>query len=379
MRVVQVSSYIDPLARSPEQLLAAWPALVDVAVAAARTDVEVCVVQAARVDAQIRRDGVTFRFVTERPVTKVRRQLGHWAFPLPHNSTRQLAELRPDVIHFHGLSFPLHVRYLRRHLHVPLLVQDHADRVPPRWRRALSRHGLAAVSGAAFTVHSQAERFIEAGVLPASALIFEVLESSSHFTPGDMSEARAATGLRGDPCLLWLGHLDANKDPLTILAALSRIAAQLPDPHLWCCYLTAPLLAQVRGRIDRDAQLRGRVHLLGRRPHSEVERLLRAADFLVQGSHREGSGYAVIEALACGTTPLVTDIPSFRRITGGGTFGALSPPGDVAAMSDALLRWSRRDRQHLRRAARAHFEATLSFDALGRELRTAYEALVARG
>ena len=83
----------------------------------------------------------------------------------------------------------------------------------------------------------------------------------------------------------------------------------------------------------------------------------------------------LIDALACGTTPLVTDIPSFRRITGEGEFGALVPVGDAAALAAAIRDWSRRDRPELRRRARAHFEREMSLDAIGGQLRVAYDAL----
>jgi glycosyltransferase involved in cell wall biosynthesis len=110
-----------------------------------------------------------------------------------------------------------------------------------------------------------------------------------------------------------------------VLDAVARAVSALRDPQLWCSYLSAPLLAHVKARIAADPRLTGRVHLLGSRPRDEVEPLLRAADFLVQGSHVEGSGFAVIEALACGTTPIVTDIPSLRWITGNGSVGGLCP------------------------------------------------------
>ena len=42
---------------------------------------------------------------------------------------------------------------------------------------------------------------------------------------------------------------------------------------------------------------------------ARVEELMRAADIFTLGSHREGSGYALTEALACGLPPVVTDIP----------------------------------------------------------------------
>jgi glycosyltransferase involved in cell wall biosynthesis len=96
-------------------------------------------------------------------------------------------------------------------------------------------------------------------------------------------------------------------------------------------------------------------------------------------SHVEASGYSLIEALSCGTTPLVTDIPSFRRICGEGRAGSLTPVGDARAMADAMIAYAGRDRVSLRAAARAHFEEALSFDAIGRQLRGVYQTLLRRG
>lgn len=371
MHVLHVGFQLDPLQRAPEELLAAWPTLADVARAASGSGVRVTVVQAAHRDAIIERDGIVYHFVAGD--LRATRRAPSW----PRAHARRARSLRPDLVHVQGLSFPLQTRSLARALPgVPILVQDHADRPPPRWKRPLHRWGLAPIAGAAFTTRCQAAPFVEAGVLRRGLPVFEVLESSSRFTPGDATEARRRTGLVGDPCLLWLGRLDGNKDPLTVLAAFDRALDALPDARLWCCYTGAPLLEMVRARLAADARLGERVRLLGAVPHATIQKLLRAADFLVLGSHREGSGYAVIEALACGTTPLVTDIPSFRRITEGGAFGALSPPGDAETMARALVEWAARDRVALRRAARAHFERALSFDAMGAELRAAYRALV---
>ena len=228
-----------------------------------------------------------------------------------------------------------------------------------------------------FTHREQARPFVEAGVLPDAMPIFEVLEVSSWFTPGDQDEARRATGLGGEPCLLWIGHLDPNKDPLTVLAAFEAAAPHLADPHLWCCYESTELLQQVRDRVRSSGVLRDRVHLLGRIPHERVEHLGRAADFLIGGSHRESTGVAVVEAMACGATPLVSDIPSLRRITGEGEVGSLTPPGDSPAMTRALLEWAARDRSTLRRRVRKHFEERLSFDAVARQLCDAYEGVLA--
>src|SRR5262249_38074250 len=160
--------------------------------------------------------------------------------------------------------------------------------------------------------------FINAGLLAAHIGIYEIPETSTRFAPGDRTRARAETGIDGDPAVLWVGHLDANKDPLTVLEGISSAARSLPGLRLWCCFGVAPLLRAVQERVAADPHLRDRVQLLGRVSHARIEQLMRAADLFVLGSHREGSGYALIEALACGLSPIVTDIPSFRALTAAG-------------------------------------------------------------
>jgi glycosyltransferase involved in cell wall biosynthesis len=172
--------------------------------------------------------------------------------------------------------------------------------------------------------------------------------------------------------------LDDNKDPLTVLAGVSAAAHALPGLQLWCCFGTAPLLREVRSRIKTDRMLRDRVHLLGCVPHERVEQLMRAADVFVLGSHRESTGYALIEALACGVSPVVTDIPSFRSLTGAGTVGRLWPCDEPHALCEALKSVMARTDSTTRATVRAHFERELSFDSLGAKLATMYQEVLER-
>jgi len=376
VRVAQVSCFVDPLGREPGALLDAWPTLRLVAAAAARAGADVTVIQAAGRDFEAERDGVAFTFVREPAPSAVRRRLGPWSWRPPGRLAQRVAAARPDVLHVHGLGFARQAGRLAHPLPgIPLLAQDHADHPPQPWKRRWLRAGFRRMTAVAFTAEEQAAPFREAGLLRPPTRVFTVPESSSTFVPGDAAAARAATGIDGDPCLLWLGRLDDNKDPLTVLEALALTADSLPRARLWCCYGAAPLLDAVRARVEGDPALRGRVQLLGEQPHPRVETLLRAADFLVQGSRSEGSGYAVLEALACGTTPLVTDIPAFRALTAGGRFGALATPGDARTMARTWIDWAARPRARLRNDVRSHFERELSYDAIGRRLLSIYEAL----
>jgi glycosyltransferase involved in cell wall biosynthesis len=371
LRVVQVSAVRDPRLRTGEEILAAWRTLEMTARASADAGFETVVVQAAWRDEELMRDGVRYRFVRE-PEGAMGRVLRR----LRPRLAGAVRALRPAVVHLQGLAFP-HARQLSG-IGAAVLAQDHSDRVPAGWRRAERRHALRRIDGALFTAAEMARPFFDAGVLRPGLPVLEVMEATSAFTPGDVEEARKRTGIGGDPCILWLGHLDSNKDPLTILDALSLARRTLPELRLWMCFGTAPLEPQVRARLAAEPGLAARVTLLGRVPHTEVEQLCRAADFLVQGSSREATSYALLEALACGCTPLVTDIPALRRMTGGGAIGGLFRPGDVPGLASLLESFSARPRAELRQAARAHFERHLSPAALSRDLGAAYEAAARR-
>lgn len=377
IRSVQVSFYSDPEGRDAETLLQVWHTLPGVAGGVARAGVGVTIVQAATRRQTIERDGVTFHFIAGSDESRMRGGLS-----LPWNPDPILdcvRSLAPDIVHVHGLQYMGAVWQLARALSgVPVVVQDHGVKLPHGLRRLAWRVACRRLAAAIFVAREQTTAFFDAGVFSADLPVFEVMEGSSPFTPGDRDAARRETGLGGDPCLLWTGHLNSNKDPLAALEAFRLAVPRVPDARLWCCFGNAPLLEAVQARIAGDDVLRERVTLLGRRPHAEMERFFRAADFFLQMSHVEASGYSLIEALSCGTTPLVTDIPSFRRICAGGLAGSLTPVGDARAMAEALVDFAGRDRAMLRRTARAQFEEALSFDAIGRQLRGVYETLLRR-
>ena len=369
LHAVQIGFFNDPQGRAPERLLEAWSTLVDVAEAAAGGGVTVSVVQACVHSARLRRNGVAYYF---QPFAG-----GGGADEAA--LTELLRELAPDVLHVHGLAFHREVAALAMSAPgVPIVLQDHASRPPRPWRRARWRRGLAHAAGIAFCAREQAAPFLAAGLLGRHTPVYEIPESTCRFAPGERAAARRLTGVQGDPALLWVGHLDVNKDPLTVLEGVSAAARRLGGLRLYCCFGTAPLLRPVEERIASDAVLAERVTLLGRVPHERVEQLMQAADIFVLGSHREGSGYSLIEALACGLPAVVTDIPSFRALTGAGAVGALWPCGDARALAAALQAVAARAGDEARAAVRAHFERELSFDALGAKLARMYQDLMAR-
>ena len=369
MHVAQLIYTHDRDLTDPDALLNRYSTLTGWSDALVGAGVErVTVMVAFTRDAVVQRGQVAYHFV--RP-----------ALPWPHALTqgrlhRVLADLEPDLLHVNGLSFPVETWRLRRVFpDTPIVLQDHADR-PPRHpaRRVLLRVGLGTANGFLFAAGPQAEPWRAAGLIGADQPVFGVMEGSTRFEPIERDRARAMTGLPGRPALLWVGRLDANKDPLTVLAGFERALPRLGDAHLTMLFHTEELREAIKRRVARSPDLGGRVELR-RVAHERLPAYYSAADLFVLGSHREGSGYALLEAMACGVVPVVTDIPSFRVITGGGEVGALWPSGNAAALATALVRCANTDLRAASRQVRQWFASRLSWPTVGRRARRIYQTV----
>lgn len=343
-------------------------------------EVEVITLQRFSRDLDLERGGVRYRFRAD----------GASPRPRPWSRPRRLLtaarEARADVVHANGLVFPTLLSRLRRTLpaSTPMLVQHHAGG-PPRLgrgisgmlRRALWRHGLGGADAFLFTAAEQAEPWRAAGLIRPGQRVDAIPESSRWVRRVPREEARRRSGIQGQPAVLWVGRLTPHKDPLTVLEGFSQVADALPAAQLTFVHQSDELLPALRARLAADSRLSERVRLAGALPPDALADVYGSADVFVSGSHDEGSGYALLEALSCGLLPVVTDIPSFRALTGGAAVGALWRPGDAAALARALARVASRPLRLQCEAVTRHFEAELSWPAVGRRALALYRQAVA--
>jgi len=386
MNVCYVSTFYPESVTTADEMLARWPLLRRLPPALVSHGHQVTVLAHAGASDVRDLDGANYEFVNPGPVARSVAGIIHrWkprygpAYYLPaFHIVRHLRQLRPDVVHFAGLTLDLHLALVARECRrqsIPLVVHFHGG-VPDRGRLRRIQHWNAAnVDRVLVTTLEQGEPWVSVGDLRADQLV-EVVESSSPFAGMPRREAQTLTGMVGDPVYLSAGRLDAIKDPLTMLRAFERISAVQRDARLYLYYLTDELLNDIVAFLDARPDLAERVALRGRAPLDEMEAIYSSADVLLQASTREWSGLAVIEAMSCGCIPIVTDIPSFRKITDHGRVGRLVPVGDANAMAKAALALTASERGPLSAAAREHFAESLSFDAMARAISGVYVEVV---
>jgi glycosyltransferase involved in cell wall biosynthesis len=372
LHVVCINYEYDNVATSAGTLLDRYETLVGWAAALTDAGARVSVIQAFARDDEIVRNGVLYRFVRDRV----------WYYgrlpARPAHLHDAVAKLKPDIVHVNGLQFGRQASYLRRVMpSVPILVQDHANIPPKRWvRRRILQSGLRDLDAMSFVSRAQARPWLEAGLLHEKQSIFEIMEGSSLFRLKSRAEARARTGLSGAPVCLWVGRLNENKDPLTVINGFAKALPALPNAQLVMVHHTDELLPSIRAWLRENPAAAPNIKLLGELTHAALEDVYNSADLFVLGSHREGSGYAVLEGLACGVMPVLTDIPSFRVLTGNGSVGRLWQVGNSDQLAKCLsesfcgvLAVSPQD-------VRAFFEKNFSWPAIGRHAVAAYRALI---
>ncbi len=289
-------------------------------------------------------------------------------FPLKLNAF--VKSLNPDVVIVNGLHFPLQLIQLRLQLgkKVKIIAQNHAEKPFNGLKKYLQLLAGKYINAYFFASHITGMEWVRKGNIRCEKKIHEVMEVSSVFYPVDKNIAKSKTRVNGEIVFLWAGRLNKNKDPETVLRAFLKFIQFQPNARLYMIYQTAELLPELQCMINAKKEFRDAVILVGEVPHNEMLYWFNSADFIVSGSHHEGSGTAICEAMSCGCVPVITDIDSFRAMTGNGVCGFLYKAGDEKELLSVLLETIKMNTMEMRARTLQQFKNKLSFEAIAAKI-----------
>jgi D-inositol-3-phosphate glycosyltransferase len=172
---------------------------------------------------------------------------------------------------------------------------------------------------------------------------------TQRFHPSDRAAARAAIGVAADACLLlFVGRIEPLKGTDTLLQAvqLLRARGQLP-PQLSLSIIGGDPDQPRESRLaelQRLMELRDELGLgevvtfLGKRAQETLPDYYVAADVVVMPSLYESFGMVALEAMACGTPVVASQVGGLAYLVRDGETGYLVPDRDPAALADRLSR-----------------------------------------
>ncbi len=159
------------------------------------------------------------------------------------------------------------------------------------------------------------------------------------FAPAHAGDDGAAVRQRfsnGRPYLLHLGTLEPRKGLLTLIDAWERLRQMIPSaPDLVLAGAWGWDTGQLKRRLEA-CRPAGAVHIAGYVGDQDAVALLQHTELFMAASEVEGFGLPLAEAICCGAACVATGIPAFEETAGGAAL--LTPPGDPAALAQALAR-----------------------------------------
>jgi D-inositol-3-phosphate glycosyltransferase len=170
----------------------------------------------------------------------------------------------------------------------------------------------------------------------------------SHFYPIPQDEARCVIGVpEKDPMLLFVGRIEPLKGVDTLIRAIAHMRTTgVTDryPHYLAIIGGTPNVDQQEmtsemarlQNLSRELGLGDLIVFLGKRSQSSLPYYYSAADVLIMPSHYESFGMVALEAMACGTPVVASQVGGLAFLIQDGVTGFVVPGGDPIALSERL-------------------------------------------
>ena len=170
----------------------------------------------------------------------------------------------------------------------------------------------------------------------------------SHFYPIPQDEAKSVVGIPAkDPMLLFVGRIEPLKGVDTLIRAIAhmrRTGVTDQYPHYLAIIggdpgIDASLMNTEMGRLQSlcsELGLQDMVIFLGKRSQASLPYYYSAADVLIMPSYYESFGMVALEAMACGTPVVASQVGGLAFLIQDGITGFVVPGGDHLALSERL-------------------------------------------
>jgi glycosyltransferase involved in cell wall biosynthesis len=191
---------------------------------------------------------------------------------------------------------------------------------------------------AAITCDSAAVRdeLLSFGVVPSDRVSVAPIGVGEAFRPdadaaADGAAERLAASKEGAVEILHVGSTIARKRIDSLLAICAALVPAVPELHL--IRVGGPFTPDQQ-RLLENLGLGNRVSVVGFVNERTLAALYRRAAVVLQPSEREGFGLPLLEAMACGTPVIASDLPVLREV--GGQAVEYCRVGDVEAWTRAV-------------------------------------------
>ncbi len=185
------------------------------------------------------------------------------------------------------------------------------------------------------------------GAGPATISIVPPGVDVDRFKPMPMKAARQHLGVdANDWMILFVGRIEPLKGVDTLIRAMALLAHECPT---WVSRLSLAIIGgdpntNENAEMERLKQMHAELKLgklvvfLGAKDQDTLQYYYNAAEAVVMPSHYESFGMVALEAMACGTPVIASDVGGLSYLVRDGITGFHVPNGDHVALASTLAR-----------------------------------------
>ena len=232
----------------------------------------------------------------------VSKKLTKWAFL--KTVVEYIKTQKCEYVIIHGINYFLEAVYLKWFTGAKIILQHHAEKTYLRKKARLMPLADKWIDGYFFNGNEIALPFLQRKCILTIKKIYEVVEGSSDF---NVSVSKPVNTIKQIVCI---GRLNENKNFITLLKAIGILKLTRSDFCVSLYYTSSESEDELKAYCAKN-NLNDYITFKGAILKTQIEAVLNNADVFISCSLYEGSGYSLIEALACGTFPVVSKIPAF--------------------------------------------------------------------
>ncbi len=202
-----------------------------------------------------------------------------------------------------------------------------------------------------------------------------------HFRKSNRSGNEYIKQKHGIDCkylILFVGVLNGRKGEFNLIKAMQKIVSVSPDAKL--LIIGDGPTKDIAIKMAANLKLEDNVKFISNVTYKDINKYYMACDLFVLPSFSEGLPKVLLEAMACGTPVVVSDIPGHREIITDNVTGYLFKINDIDDLKSTILRVLENadQRKIIASNAKTLVEKLYTWEAVAKRLDYVYETVLDR-
>lgn len=253
---------------------------------------------------------------------------------------RCVDRIKPDILHGHFIDYYGHMCALSM-FHPTILTVWGSDIYKRRWQSRRSRLLLNPtlrlvdrITVDSIDMGKEVQKYLK----DASKIELVIMGIDRNlFRPGDGVSFRRKYDLGSDPVIVSTRHFTPLYNIDTIIRSIPYVLKEVPNAKFILKDAYGYLEPELRA-LAKELNVEHATRFIGETPYQMMPEIYQAGDIFVSIASTDGTPSSLLEAMACGASPIVSNVVSCKEWVSDRINGFVVDPKDCEALADRITR-----------------------------------------